>query len=73
MQVLTIKTRVGSDGHLHLDIPTKMPPGEVELVLVVNNTTTPAEIQRYDFSDLCGRLQWTGDAVAEQRKLRDEW
>jgi hypothetical protein len=24
-------------------------------------------------SDLTGRLQWRGDAVAEQRRLRDEW
>ena len=28
---------------------------------------------KYDFSDLAGRLQWQGDAVAEQRKMRDEW
>ncbi len=28
---------------------------------------------KYDFSDLSGKLQWKGDAVAEQQKLRDEW
>jgi hypothetical protein len=28
---------------------------------------------RYDFSALSGRLKWKGDAVEEQRKLRDEW
>ena len=28
---------------------------------------------RYDFSDLVGRLQWNGDAVKEQRRIRDEW
>jgi hypothetical protein len=27
---------------------------------------------RYDFSDLVGRLSWRGDAIAVQRKLRDE-
>ena len=27
----------------------------------------------YDFSDLVGKLQWNGDAVLEQRRLRDEW
>lgn len=27
----------------------------------------------YDFSDLAGKLQWRGDAVTEQRKMRDEW
>ena len=26
-----------------------------------------------DFSELAGKLKWTGDAVKEQRKLRDEW
>ena len=29
--------------------------------------------QKCDFSDLVGKLQWKGDAVAEQRRLRDEW
>jgi hypothetical protein len=27
----------------------------------------------YDFSSLSGRLKWTGNAVEEQRKIRDEW
>jgi len=27
----------------------------------------------YDFSRWAGRLTWRGDAVAEQRNLRDEW
>ena len=34
----------------------------------------PAEKRpKYDFSNLFGRLQWKGDAVAEQRRMRDEW
>ncbi len=32
-----------------------------------------AQKQTFDFSDLAGKLTWTGDAIAEQRKLRDEW
>ena len=31
------------------------------------------KINKYDFSDLEGQLQWSGDDVAEQRKFRDEW
>ena len=27
----------------------------------------------YDFSDLVGRLIWKGDALAEQKRMRDEW
>ena len=36
----------------------------------------PAEIgpgNRFDFSDLAGALEWRGDAVTQQRILRDEW
>jgi len=28
---------------------------------------------QYDFSDVAGKLEWQGDAIQEQRKIRDEW
>jgi len=28
---------------------------------------------KYRFLDLAGKLEWQGDAVAEQRAIRDEW
>jgi hypothetical protein len=28
---------------------------------------------KYDFSDLVKKWDWEGDALAEQRKLRNEW
>ena len=30
-------------------------------------------VKMYRFSDLAGRLEWTGDAVTQQRALRNEW
>lgn len=30
-------------------------------------------VTSYNFSDLCGKLSWKGDAVATQRSIRDEW
>ncbi len=30
-------------------------------------------MMRYDFSDLSGQLQWQGNALQEQKKLRNEW
>ena len=27
----------------------------------------------YDFSELAGKLKWSGNAVKAQRELRDEW
>jgi len=46
MQVLSLKTHVSSDGHLHLDVPTGLAPGEVELVVVVNNAPSATPPRR---------------------------
>ena len=43
----------------------------VEIVKPIATPISPKPI--YDFSDLAGKLQWKGDAVEEQRRLRDEW
>lgn len=29
--------------------------------------------KKYNFSDLVGKLEWKGDAMHQQRQLRDEW
>jgi hypothetical protein len=50
-----------------LDYVTIMPP-----VAEPSNEGYPKPGQ-YDFSDLTGRLEWRGDAVGQQRLLRDEW
>lgn len=39
-----------------------------------DNIHSPDEARSvYDFSDLAGRLKWRGDALEEQRRIRDEW
>jgi hypothetical protein len=74
MQTLTLIGEIDTNGHLRLDVPTTLPPGEVELVLVINPAAphTPPS-PKYDFSNLVGKLQWQGDAIATQRELRDDW
>ena len=32
-----------------------------------------AQTAKFDLTDLAGRLNWKGDAVAEQRAQRDAW
>jgi hypothetical protein len=73
MEVLKISATIDGEGHLLLDIPTHLPPGQVDLVLVVSSTTSPVTPPPYDFSDIAGKLTWLGDSVATQRSLRDEW
>jgi hypothetical protein len=42
-------------------------------VILLINEKINATNQKYDFSDVAGKLEWQGDAVKEQRKIRDEW
>jgi hypothetical protein len=73
MEVRQLTTTIDSSGNLRIDIPTRLDPGEVNVVLVVS-AIAPSISRKpnYDFSDLAGKLSWRGDAVAMQRKLQDE-
>ncbi|HYW21866.1 MAG TPA: hypothetical protein VE956_21660 [Nodularia sp. (in: cyanobacteria)] len=74
MEVLKLTTTIDESGYLHLNIPTQLAAGEVNIVVVLNPVSSNEEQKpRYDFSDLVGKLNWEGDAVAIQRSLRDEW
>ena len=44
-----------------------------KLEIIVLPMEEEKETKKFDFSDFYGKLDWEGDAVAEQRKLRDEW
>ena len=72
MQVVKTQGEVGSDGRLRLDVPVELPAGTVELVLVMGVSPQPNG-SKYNFTGVVGRLEWQGDALKEQRKLRDEW
>ena len=72
MQVVKTKGEVGPDGRLRLDVPVELPAGAVELVLVMGSTPQPNR-SKYNFADVVGKLQWQGEALDEQRELRDEW
>lgn len=54
----------------HVDTDREIPV----IVTFLEDTPSPEPPPRkYNFSDLAGKLKWKGDAVAEQRTLRDEW
>ena len=55
---------------ISLEIPKKYSGYTFKIVMV---PIVEDEKPKYDFSDLAGKLQWDGDAVKEQRRLRDEW
>jgi len=69
---LKIRGAIDSDGHLRLDLATQLPAGEAEVALTITSANGHAK-SRYDFSDIAGRLSWHGNAVAEQREIRNDW
>jgi len=51
-----------------LNLPPEFEGQEAEIIVISH------EIKKeYNFNDLTGKLEWKGNAVKEQRKLRNEW
>ncbi|MEH2215245.1 hypothetical protein [Nostoc sp.] len=74
MEVFQLTTIVDASGHLHIDIPTQLAPGQVNIVVVLNPVASDkTQKSDYDFSDLAGKLVWEGDALTMQKVMRDEW
>jgi hypothetical protein len=70
MQIVKTQGEVGTDGRLRLDVPVELPAGTVELVVVVGSSPQPNG-SKYNFTGVVGKLEWQGDALDEQRKLRN--
>ena len=63
-----------SSNSITIDLPEEYVNKKIEvLILAVEENTEEIKEQKYDLSKFFGKLKWEGDAVAEQRKLRDEW
>jgi hypothetical protein len=63
-----------SSNSITIELPADYINKKIEvLILPIEETDKPALKPKYDFSDLIGKLEWEGNAVEEQRKLRDEW
>jgi hypothetical protein len=57
---------------LTIELPEEFKNKTVEVIVLPLDDEHDA-LKKYNFSDLVGKLEWKGDPVAEQRKLRDEW
>lgn len=74
MEIIEATTIIRDDGHLYLDLPTQTSPGKVKISITIQSIPDNEPLpSKYNFSDLVGKLSWSGDAVAVQQNLRDEW
>ncbi len=60
------------NGSITIAIPEEYANKELE-VIIRPLISDVGNKKNYDFSDLVGKMQWKGDALAEQKRLRDEW
>ena len=68
MQLITLKV---TENKYDLFLQYLKTLSYVEVVKPLPSVIAPKPT--FDFSDIAGKLQWKGDAIEEQRRLRDEW
>lgn len=69
MTVITIRGKIDKEGVLIIKHPSFLPQKEVEVTVVFEEQTP----NRYDFSDLAGKLSWQGNGLDWQKQMRNEW
>jgi len=63
-----------SSNSITIDLPEEYVNKKIEVLIVpIGESAEELQKPQYDWSDFFGKLQWEGDALAEQKKLRDEW
>lgn len=62
-----------SSGNLAIEVPKEYDNRKLEVIVMPIDEEAKKTEKKYDFSDFFGKLEWKGDALKEQRKLRDEW
>lgn len=73
METVRLRSKIGNDGHLRVDIPTMLPQGEVDIVLVVVPSSDESSENEYPVPGLEGKLQWNGEAVGDGDEEHDNW
>lgn len=59
-----------SQNPITIELPKEYENKKLEVIVL---TIDDDSAQKKDLGRFFGKLQWKGDALAEQRKLRDEW
>jgi|SaaInl8_200m_RNA_FD_contig_31_1231472_length_535_multi_5_in_0_out_0_1 hypothetical protein len=57
---------------LFLNIPKDFQQEQVE-VIILPYYSKKQNKTKYDFSSFAGKLKWKGNAVKQQREIRNEW
>ena len=69
MTTIIAKGKIDKNGVLRVKHPAFTLNKEIEVTIIFQEERT----DKYDFSDLAGKLSWKGDGLSLQKTLRDEW
>lgn len=61
-----------SSNPLTIELPKEYENKKLEVIVLTVDDPNESK-GKYDLSSFFGKLEWKGDALAEQKKLRDEW
>ncbi|MDI9423476.1 MAG: hypothetical protein QM472_01430 [Spirochaetota bacterium] len=77
MKAIKINARTDEFGIAEIKVCTDTKNSDVNLIVVVENGHEEGKPEkgrnRFDFSDLAGRIKWDMDPVEYQRRIREEW
>ena len=61
-----------SSNPLKIDLPEGYENKKLEVIVLAIDEKEGIG-KKYDFSDVTGKLEWKGNSLDEQKKLRNEW
>ena len=74
MKAMTVQTKIAADGVLHLHVPCDLPPGDAEVVVVVQASASPRSSPPYasDHGVWAGKMP-DSDLDADLMEMSCEW
>jgi hypothetical protein len=70
MEAVKIIVKKNKRGKFNVTLPVTTDKNELEVLFVINQDK---KIQKKQLSDFAGKMQWKGNAMEYQKKIRDEW
>ena len=71
MKTMTLQTEIGQDGMLRLEVPCGLPPGQADVVVIVQPNALPTVAKSISLAGMfAGQLPDEFDVIAEVRTLR---
>ncbi len=74
METLRVKTVIGPDGKIRIEVPSSLPPGPAEVVVVIAPSSEAGASSRWRDLYGLGKEIWEGEDAQEYvNRLRQEW